>query len=65
MQLYYMKKNSVVCGKSKGSLYKQVKAPLVGEHAIRLTGLACKKTHVTLLDFSCAYCRVSFTTIGH
>ena len=52
MQLYYMKTNSVVCDTSKGSLFKQVKAPLVGEHAFRLTGFACKTTHVTLLDFS-------------
>ena len=28
--------NSVVCDKSKGSLYKQIKPPLVGEHAFPL-----------------------------
>ena len=39
--------NSVVCGRSKGCIYKQIKPPLVGEHAFPLTGLVCKEAHVT------------------
>ena len=39
--------NSVVCGKSKGCIYKQIKPPLVGEHAFPLTGFVCKEAHVT------------------
>ena len=31
--------NSVVCDTSKGCIYKQIKPPLVGEHAFPLTGL--------------------------
>ena len=34
--------NSVVCGTSKGCIYKQIKPPLVVEHAIPLTGFVCK-----------------------
>ena len=30
--------NPVVCGRSKGCIYKQIKPPLVGEHAFPLTG---------------------------
>ena len=30
--------NSVVCDTSTGMLYKQIKPPLVGEHAFPLTG---------------------------
>ena len=32
---------------SKGSLYKQIKPPLVGEHAFPLTGFICKTAYVT------------------
>ena len=39
--------NSVVCGASKGCIYKQIKPPLVGEHAFPLTGFVCMATHVT------------------
>ena len=40
--------NSVVCGASKACIYKQIKPPLVGEHAFPLTGFVCKPAHVTL-----------------
>ena len=39
--------NSVVCGTSKGCIYKQIKPPLVGEHAFPPTGFVCKAAHVT------------------
>ena len=39
--------NSVVCNASKGCIYKQIKLPLVGEHAFPLTGFVCKEAHVT------------------
>ena len=39
--------NSVVCGRSKGCIYKQIKPPLVGEHAFPLTGFVCWSAHVT------------------
>ena len=39
--------NSVVCGASKGCIHKQIKPPLVGEHAFPLTGFVCKEAHVT------------------
>ena len=39
--------NSVVCGTSKGCIYKQIKPPLMGEHAFPLTGFVCKEAHVT------------------
>ena len=39
--------NLVVCGKSKGCIYNQIKPPLVGEHAFPLTGFVCKSAHVT------------------
>ena len=39
--------NSVVCGASKGCINKQIKPPLVGEHAFPLTGFVCKAAHVT------------------
>ena len=42
--------DSVVCDTSKGSLYKQIKPPLVGEHAFPLTGFVCQKAHVTFGD---------------
>ena len=35
--------NSVVCGASKGCIYKQTKSPLVGEHAFPLTGLFARR----------------------
>ena len=38
--------NLVVCGASKGCIYKQIKPPLVGEHAFPLTGFVCKEAHV-------------------
>ena len=41
--------NSVVCGASNGCIYKQIKLPLVGEHAFPLTGFVCKEAHVTKL----------------
>ena len=40
--------NLVVCGASKGCIYKQIKPPLVGEHAFPLTGVVCKDAHVTV-----------------
>ena len=39
--------NSVVRDRSKGRIYKQIKSPLVGEHAFPLTGFVCKEAHVT------------------
>ena len=39
--------NWIVCGASKGCKYKQIKPPLVGEHASPLTGVVCKEAHVT------------------
>ena len=39
--------NSVVCNASKGCIYKQIKPPLVGEHAFPLTGFVCMAAHVT------------------
>ena len=39
--------NSVVCDTSKGSIYKQIKPPLVDEHAYPLTGFVCWSAHVT------------------
>ena len=39
--------NSVVCGTSKGCIYKQIKPSLVGEHAFPLTGFVCRSAHVT------------------
>ena len=39
--------NTVVCDASKGCIYKQIKPPLVGEHAFLVTGFVCKKAHVT------------------
>ena len=39
----------VVCDASKGCIYKQIKLPLVGEHAFPLTGFVCKEAHVTAL----------------
>ena len=39
--------NSVVCGRSKGCIYKQIKPPLVVEHAFPQTGFVCWSVHVT------------------
>ena len=39
--------NSVVCGVSIGCIYKQIKPPLVGEHAFPLTRFVCWSAHVT------------------
>ena len=39
--------NSVVCGRSKGCIYKQIKPPLVGEHAFPLAELVCRSAHFT------------------
>ena len=39
--------NSVVCDASKGCICKQIKPPLVGEHAFPLKGFVCKEAHVT------------------
>ena len=39
--------NSVVCDTDKGCIYKQIKPPLVGEHAFPLTGFVCRSAHVT------------------
>ena len=45
--------NSVVCGSSKGCIYKQIKPPLVGEHAFPLTGFVCMAAHITLNLIGC------------
>ena len=39
--------NSVVCDASKDGIYKQIKPPLVSEHAFPLTGFVCRSAHVT------------------
>ena len=39
--------NSVVSGTSNGCIYKQIKPPLVGEHAFPLTGFVCWSAHIT------------------
>ena len=39
--------NSVVCDTGKCCIYKQIKPPLVGEHAFPLTGFVCWSVHVT------------------
>ena len=38
--------NSVVCDTSKGSLYKKIKPPLVGEHAFPMTRFDCETVHI-------------------
>ena len=38
----------VLCDTSKGGLYKEIKQPLVGEHAFKLTGFVCKIARVTI-----------------
>ena len=48
--------NSVVCGASKGCIYKQIKPSLVGEHAFPPTGFVCLEAHVTVeLDWFLCY----------
>ena len=42
--------NSVVCDTGIGCIYKQIKPPLVGEHAFPPTGFVCEEAHVTLLS---------------
>ena len=39
--------NSVGCDASEGCIYKQIKPPLVDEHAFPLTGFVCMAAHVT------------------
>ena len=39
--------NSKVCDRVNVGLYKQIKPPLVGEHAFPLTGFVCMAAHVT------------------
>ena len=39
--------NSVVCGASKGCIYKHNKPPLVDEHAFPLTGFVCLEARAT------------------
>ena len=39
--------NSEDCDRVNVGLYKQIKAPLVGEHAFTLTGFVCWSAHVT------------------
>ena len=39
--------NLEVCDTSKGCIYKQIKPPLVGEHAYPPTGFVCWSAHVT------------------
>ena len=36
-----------VCCRSNGCIYKQIKPPLVVEHAFPLTGFVCMVAHVT------------------
>ena len=40
--------NSAGSDTSKGRLYKQIKPPLVAEHAFPLTRFVCKSAHVTV-----------------
>ena len=44
--------NSVVCDTSNGCIYKQIKTPLVGQHAFPLTGFDCKEARDTFGDRS-------------
>ena len=44
-------KKSIVCDASKGCICKQIKPPLVGEHAFPPTGFVCWSSHVT---FGCS-----------
>ena len=39
--------NSKVCDQINVGLCKQIKPPLVGEHAFPLTGFVCKEAHFT------------------
>ena len=38
--------NSVVCDRVNVGFYKQIKPPLVGEHAFSLTGFVCRSARV-------------------
>ena len=40
--------NSVVCDTSNDNIYKQIKPPIVGEHAFPPTGFVCKEAYVTV-----------------
>ena len=40
-------RNSVDCDASKGCIYKQIKPPLVDEHAFPLTEFVCESANVT------------------
>ena len=40
--------NLVVCGASNGCINKQIKPPLVGEHAFPLMGFVCMEAHITI-----------------
>ena len=48
--------NSKVCDGVNVGLYKQIKPPLVGEHAFPLTGFVCMAAHVILLLFIKVWC---------
>ena len=52
--------NTVVCDTSKGCIYKQIKPPLVGEHAFPLTGFVCTAAHVTLFRAISKHCYFYF-----
>ena len=43
---------------SKGCIYKQIKPPLVGEHAFPLTGFVCKEAHITFGGMMCCLTHV-------
>ena len=58
--------NSVVCGTSKGCIYKQIKPPLVDEHAFPLTGFVCKEVRCSqyITTFSLRPYHVTFGGSG-
>ena len=41
---------SVVCDKSKGSLYRHNKTSLVGNYSFPLTEFACKSAHIKIVN---------------
>ena len=47
--------NSEVCETSKGSIYKQIKSPLVAEHAFPLTGLFAGRPMLHLYTINILY----------
>ena len=58
--------NSLVCGTSKGCIYKQIKPPLVREHGFPLTGFVCMEAHVTLVSNENAPpTKMTITFLGH